>query len=168
MNNINIIGTMTRDAELKYLPSGLAVATFSIAVNQDYKDKNGQKVEKVSFFNVKVVGKQSEVINQYFSKGSRIGITGELEQERWTAQDGTNRDKTIIKLNQFSFIDKKSENQSQGQSTSEDYNNNHQGQQRQQSQVQYQNNQGQNVSQAQYNQQQMPSISDEDDPEIPF
>lgn len=125
MNNINIIGTMVRDLELKYLPSGTAVGSFAIAVNQDYKNQAGQKVEKTSFFDVKVVGKQSETINQYFHKGSRIGITGGLEQETWSAQDGTNRSRVIIKLENFSFIDRKSDNQnSQGQ--------NNQKQQRQQ------------------------------------
>lgn len=125
MNNINIIGTMVRDLELKYLPSGTAVGSFAIAVNQDYKNQAGQKVEKTSFFDVKVIGKQSETINQYFHKGSRIGITGSLEQETWSAQDGTNRSRVIIKLENFSFIDRKSDNQnSQGQ--------NNQKQQRQQ------------------------------------
>ena len=114
MNNINIIGTMTRDLELKYLPSGVAVGSFAIAVNQDYKKQDGTKVEKTSFFDVKVIGKQSEIINQYFSKGSRIGITGELEQETWQDNQGQNRSKVVIKLEQFSFIDKKS-NDNQGQ-----------------------------------------------------
>lgn len=113
MNNVNIIGTMTRDLELKYLPSGVAVGSFAIAVNQDYKKQDGTKVEKTSFFDIKVIGKQSEIINQYFSKGSRIGITGELEQETWKDNQGQNRSKVVIKLEQFSFIDKKSDNQGQ-------------------------------------------------------
>lgn len=113
MCNINIIGTMTRDLELKYLPSGTAVGSFAIAVNQDYKNQQGQKVEKTSFFDIKVIGKQSETINQYFHKGSRIGITGSLEQETWSAQDGTNRSRVIIKLESFSFIDRKQDNQGQ-------------------------------------------------------
>ena len=116
MNSINIIGTMVRDVELRYLTSGTAVGSFAIAVNQDYKNQTGQKVEKTSFFDVKVIGKQSEIINSYFHKGSRIGITGSLEQETWTAQDGTNRSRVIIKLEGFSFIDRKSDGQSsQGQ-----------------------------------------------------
>ena len=123
MNSVNIIGTMTRDVELKYLPSGTPIGSFAIAVNQDYKDKQGQKIEKTSFFDVKVVGKQSETINQYFHKGSRIAVTGSLEQETWTAQDGTNRSRVIIKLENFSFIDKKQDNQGQS---------NYQQQQRQQ------------------------------------
>ena len=111
MNSVSIIGTMVKDADLKYLPSGVAVASFSIAVNQDYKKADGTKVEKISFFEVKSIGKQSEIINQYFHKGSRIGITGSLEQETWANQDGSNRSKVIIKLESFSFIDRKSDNQ---------------------------------------------------------
>ena len=114
MNNVNIIGTMTRSIDLKYLTTGTPVGSFAIAVNQDYKKQDGTKVEKTSFFDVKVIGKQSEIINQYFSKGSRIGITGELEQETWQDNQGQNRSKVVIKLEQFSFIDKKS-NDNQGQ-----------------------------------------------------
>ena len=145
MNNVNIIGTMTRDLELKYLPSGVAVGSFAIAVNQDYKKQDGTKVEKTSFFDIKVIGKQSEIINQYFSKGSRIGITGELEQETWQDNQGQNRSKVVIKLEQFSFIDKKS-NDNQGQ--------------RSQAQNNYQ-------PQQQY-QQEMPEIDLDDSDSIPF
>ena len=147
MNSINIIGTMTRDVELKYLPSGAAAGSFAIAVNQDYKNQAGQKVEKVSFFDIKVLGKQAEIINQYFHKGSRIGITGSLDQETWTAQDGTNKNRVVIKLESFSFIDRKSDGQS--------------------SQVQYKNqSQNQTVRQEQ---QSIPDIDlDDESSEIPF
>lgn len=113
MNSINIIGTLTRDIELKYLPSGAAVGTFAIAVNQDYKKQDGTKVEKVSFFDIKMIGKQAEIVNQFFHKGSRIAINGELEQETWTTQDGSNRSRVVIKMKEFSFIDRKSDNQGQ-------------------------------------------------------
>lgn len=113
MNSINIIGTLTRDIELKYLPSGTVVGTFAIAVNQDYKKQDGTKVEKVSFFDIKMIGKQAETVNQFFHKGSRIAINGELEQETWTTQDGSNRSRVIIKMKEFSFIDRKTDNQGQ-------------------------------------------------------
>lgn len=106
MNSVAILGTMTRDVELKYLPSSAAVAKFSIAVNQDYK-KDGQKVEKTSFFEVVSYGKQAEIINQYFGRGSRILINGELEQQTWE-KDGQKQSKVIIKLEKFYFVDKKS------------------------------------------------------------
>jgi len=111
VNQVNIIGTLVRDVEVKYLPSGTALGSFSIAVNQDYKKQDGTKVEKVSFFDIKVIGKQSEIINQFFHKGSRIGITGELEQESWQSATGENKSRVIIKLNGFSFIDRKQQEQ---------------------------------------------------------
>lgn len=143
MNSINIIGTITRDIELKFLPSGQCLGNFSIAVNQDYKNKDGVKVEKVSFFNVSVFGKQAETVNNFFKKGSRIGIMGELNQERWEAQDGTKRDRVVISLKSFSFIDRKSDNQ------------------------QSQAPQQQNTYQAPQQQQRIPEI-DVDESSIPF
>jgi len=119
MNIAIILGTITNDIEIKYLQSGSAVANFSIAYNKKYKDATGQLVEKVSFFDVSAFGKSAETINQYFRKGSRILITGELEQSQWKAQDGTNRSKVSIRLEQFDFIDKSEK--SQGQSASSGY-----------------------------------------------
>lgn len=111
MNSIIIMGTMTRDVELKYLPSGSAIGKFSIAVNQNYV-KDGQKVEKSSFFEVTAFGKQAETINQYFNKGSRILINGELDHQTWE-KDGQKQSKVIIKLDKFYFVDKKSDSGSQ-------------------------------------------------------
>jgi len=117
MNIAILIGTLTRDMELKYLPSGSAVGNFSIAINQDYKKQDGTKVEKTSFFDISVFGKQAELINQYFHKGSRIGIQGELEQQVWQdTQTQQNRSKVIIKLKSFDFIDRKADNQNQAPS----------------------------------------------------
>lgn len=114
MNTVIILGTLTKDVELKYLQSGNAAGNFSIAYNKKYKGQDGQLVEKVSFFDVGCFGKMAETINQFFHKGSRILIEGELEQQTWKAQDGTNRSKIIIRLDKFSFIDKK-EQQDGGQ-----------------------------------------------------
>ncbi len=108
MNCCTLIGRIGKDIELRYLPSGKAVASFSIAVDQSYK-KDGQKVEKTSWFDIAVFN-GAEAINQYFHKGSRIGIVGELEQQTWKDQSGGNRSKVIIKLRSFDFIDSKSNN----------------------------------------------------------
>ena len=106
MNKVIILANITRDIELKYLSSGSAVATFAVAHNERYTDKQGQKQERTSFFDVKAWGKQAEVVNQYFRKGSRILIEGALEQETWQAQDGSKRSKVVIRLTGFDFIDK--------------------------------------------------------------
>tara|TARA_R110000744_G_scaffold221755_1_gene340734 strand:+ start:684 stop:1100 length:417 start_codon:yes stop_codon:yes gene_type:complete len=111
MNNISIIGRIGKEIEIKILPSGSAIANFSIAVNQDYKKQDGSKVEKTSWFEITAFGKTAENLNKFFSRGSMIGISGELEQQTWTAQDGTNKSKVIIKLQSFTFIDKKQQTQ---------------------------------------------------------
>jgi single-strand DNA-binding protein len=115
MNSVQIIGTIGKDIEVKYLPSGSCLASFSVAVNQDYK-KDGQLVKKTSWFDVSAFGKTAENLKNYFHKGSRIGVSGELEQQTWTTNDGQNRSKVIIKLQSFTFIDRKQDNQQpQGQ-----------------------------------------------------
>lgn len=186
MNSINIIGRIGKEIELKYLQSGSAVASFSIAVDQSYK-KDGQKVEKTSWFDVSAFGKTAETVNQYFHKGSMIGITGELEQQTWKAQDGSNRSKVIIKLQNLTFIDKKADGQSNNtQTNQQSYQAPQQGLQQQyqqqqqapqqqsyqanqQPQTQYKNKQGQQMTQQQYQQQtQQPPAIDVDEDEIPF
>lgn len=110
MNNTNIIGRIGKEIELKYLSSGSAVASFSIAVDQSYKNKDtGQKVEKTSWIDIKAIGVNAENVNKFFHKGSMIGIEGELEQESWKAQDGSNRSKIVVKLKKFTFIDKRTD-----------------------------------------------------------
>ena len=120
MNSVNIVGRIGKDIELKYLQSGSAVASFSIAVDQSYK-KEGQKVDKTSWFDISAFGKTAETVNNFFHKGSMIGITGELEQQTWKAQDGTNRSKVIIKLQNITFIDKKDNQTNQGSQQQQGY-----------------------------------------------
>ena len=101
MNSVNEIGNLTADPELKYLPGkGTAVTTFTIAVNDSFKDHT-------NFFDVKAFGKTAENIAKFFEKGKPIGITGKFEQERWEAKDGGKRSKVAIICEQFSFIGKK-------------------------------------------------------------
>ena len=113
MNRAIILGTMTRDVELKYTQSGTAIASFGIATNDRWKDASGQQQEKVHFFDVTAFGKQGETINQYLRKGSRILVEGSLDYQTWKAQDGTSRSKVGIKLSGFTFVDKKSDTQPQ-------------------------------------------------------
>jgi len=106
MNQINIIGTITKEIELQYAPSGTAIAKFSIAYNEKYKKQNGEQVEKAHFFDVVTIGKKAEVLQKFFSRGKRIGITGSLNFVQWQNKEGANRSKVSIKLNDFTFIDK--------------------------------------------------------------
>lgn len=111
MNYVSILGTLTADVSLKYLPSGTPIGKFSIAYNESYKDPSGKYVQNTHFFNVTVFGRRAEIINQYFRKGSRILVQGSLVQDTWTAKDGSNRSSVSIKLENFDFIDKKEQSQ---------------------------------------------------------
>jgi single-strand DNA-binding protein len=94
MNHVNLIGRLTRDAELKYAPSGQAVSKFSIAVNRSVK--RGEKWEdEANFFDIVLWGKRAEALNQYLAKGKQIGVDGELRQDRWQ-QDGQNRSRVEV------------------------------------------------------------------------
>lgn len=105
-NKIWLIGRICKDPELKYTQSGTSVASFSIANNYAYTT-NGEKKEKVSFFNIVAWGKQGEIIAQYLKKGSKVSIIGRLDQRSWQAQDGTKKYAVEIILEEFQFLDNK-------------------------------------------------------------
>lgn len=102
-NKAIIIGNLTRDPELKFLPSGTAVCSFSIAANDKYK-KGDEYVEHVDYFNVVVFSKQAESCNEYLSKGRPVLIEGRLQQRRWEAKDGTKRSKIEIVASNVVFL----------------------------------------------------------------
>ena len=171
MNNVQILGTITREPELKYTQSGTAILSFGIAYNEKYKKQDGSFEDKAHFFDVTAFGKRGETINQYFSKGARILIGGSLDFQSWNDQQGQKRSKVSIKLNDFDFIDKK-DNQSNNTQTNYQQPQQQQAQQYQAPQPQYQNQQGQQVTQQQYNQnQQQAQVSPTiyvDDGQLPF
>ena len=104
VNKVILYGNLTRDPELKALPSGGQVAEFSVATNRTYKDKAGVKKEEVDFHNIVSFGKQAEVIAQYLKKGRPIFVEGRIRTRSWEAKDGTGkRYKTEIVLEQFQF-----------------------------------------------------------------
>ncbi len=96
LNKVFIIGNLTRDPELKTLPSGTPVASFGVATNRVWKDTSGQKKEEVQFHNIVVFGRQAEVASQYLKKGSSVFIEGRIQTRSWEAADGTKRNKTEI------------------------------------------------------------------------
>ena len=119
LNKVLIIGNLTRDPELKALPSGVQVANFSVATNSQYKDKNGEKKETVEFHNMVAFGRTAEVIAQYFKKGSQIFIEGKLQTRSWE-QDGKKQYRTEIIVDRFEFGNKTSQVTSQQRMLSED------------------------------------------------
>jgi single-strand DNA-binding protein len=102
LNKVQLIGNLTRDPELKALPSGTKVASFSIATNRNWKDKDGVKKEEVEFHNLIAFGKTAEVIAQWCKKGSQIYVEGRLQTRSWDA-NGQKMYRTEIVVDQFQF-----------------------------------------------------------------
>ena len=88
LNKVLIMGNLTRDPELRYVPSGAAVANFTVAVNRSYKDKAGERKEDVSFIRVVVWGKMAEICGEYLAKGRAVLVEGRLQSRSWEGQDG--------------------------------------------------------------------------------
>lgn len=113
-NKVIIIGNLTRDVELRYLPSGSALATIGLASNRRYKKQDGSPAEEVCFVDVKLFGRAAEVANQYLRKGSKILIEGRLTLESWTDQSGAKKSKHTITAESMQMLDSKSSSQDEG------------------------------------------------------
>ena len=96
LNKVFIIGNLTRNPELRSLPSGSSVCSFGVATNRIWKDNSGQKKEDVQFHNIVVFGKLAETISQYLTKGSLVFIEGRLETRSWEDNSGNKHFKTEI------------------------------------------------------------------------
>ncbi len=108
MNIVALVGNLTRDVEIKYTAAGLPIANFGIAINKKTKNSTTQQLEdKPVFVDVTAFGRQAEIVNQYFRKGKKIGIAGELNFEQWQAQDGQKRSKLTVNANKIEFIEPK-------------------------------------------------------------
>ena len=83
LNNATIIGNLTRDPEMKSLPSGMKVTSFSIATNRTWKSESGEKKEAVDYHNIVVFGRQAETSAQYLKKGSQAMVEGRLQTNSW-------------------------------------------------------------------------------------
>lgn len=94
INSVVLVGRLTRDAELKYTQSGIAIVKFSIAINRR-KKTGDQWTDEVNFFDIDMMGKAAEAVNKYLKKGKVVGVQGELRQQRWES-DGQARSKVGI------------------------------------------------------------------------
>ena len=104
-NKVILMGNLTRDPELRYTPSGTAIAGFGIATNRRWKDQDGNQKEEVTYIDITAFGKQAEVIGQYFQKGKGIHIEGRLKFDQWDDKNtGQKRSKLGVVLDRFEFI----------------------------------------------------------------
>ena len=102
LNKALIIGNLTRDPEVRTLPSGAAVANFSVATSRFYKDKNGVRQEDTQFHNVVAFGPQAQTIAQYMKKGSSIMVEGRMQTRSWDSPEGK-KYRTEIIVDSFQF-----------------------------------------------------------------
>jgi single-strand DNA-binding protein len=109
INRVTLVGRLTREPELRHLPSGNAVLQLGLAVNGRQKDETGNWVDKPNFFDVKVFGNQAEMLVNYLAKGRRIGVDGRLDWSSWEANDGSKRSKVEVVAQSVQFLDSKGE-----------------------------------------------------------
>lgn len=114
INQVTIVGRLTRDPELRQTQGGTSYAKFSLACGRTYKVGDDKK-EETSFLNCVAWGRPGEVIAQYCKKGKRLGVTGRLQQQSWTDSDGNKRQSVDIVVEGFQFLDPQGERGGGGQ-----------------------------------------------------
>ena len=103
-NKIILMGNLTRDPQLSYLPSQTPVVEIGLAVNHRYKGQDGQTHDKVCFIDCRMFGRRAEILNQYVRKGQPLMVEGRLELDQWEAQDGSKRSKHRVFIENFTFV----------------------------------------------------------------
>lgn len=104
INRVLLMGNLTRDPELRYIPSGQGVTSFTVAANRTYVGTTGEKKEEVSFIKCVVWGKRAESCHEYLRKGSPVFVEGRLQSRSWEAQDGTKRSTIEVIAQNVQFL----------------------------------------------------------------
>lgn len=109
LNRVQLIGNLTRDPEIKQIPSGSVVASFGIATNYNYTDSSGQKQSKTEFHNIVSWGKLADICGQYLKKGQKIFCEGRMQTRDWEGEDGVKRSRTEVNLDNMIMLGSKGE-----------------------------------------------------------
>jgi single-strand DNA-binding protein len=104
LNRVFLIGNLTKDPELRYTPSGMAVSNLRLAINHRFKDKTGELKQDTCFINVVVWDKQAETCNQYLQKGRSVLIEGRLQSRSWQDNEGKNRSVVEVRADRVVFL----------------------------------------------------------------
>lgn len=104
LNKVFLMGNLTRDPELRYVPSGTAVANFTVAVSRVYKGASGEKKEEASFIRVVIWGKMAEVCGEYLTKGRPVLVEGRLQSRSWEGQDGQKKNTLEVIASSVQFL----------------------------------------------------------------
>lgn len=108
INKVILIGNLGRDPEVRYMPSGDAVANITIATTETWKDKAGEKQEQTEWHRVAMFGKTAEIAGEYLKKGSQVYIEGKLQTRKWTDKEGQERYTTEIRADRMQMLGSRS------------------------------------------------------------
>jgi single-strand DNA-binding protein len=98
VNKVILIGNLGRDPEIRYTQSGEPIANFTLATNEVWNDKSGQRQERTEWHRVEVFGKTAQVVRDYLTKGRQVYLEGQIRYEEWTDKDGNKRNTTRIRV----------------------------------------------------------------------
>ena len=104
VNKITLIGNLGKDPEMRYLPSGEAVAVFNVATTETWKDKQGGKQDRTDWHRVEFIGRIAEVCGEYLKKGSSIYVEGSVRYDKWTDKDGIEKTMTKIRGDRMQML----------------------------------------------------------------
>lgn len=107
LNSVHLIGNLTRDPETRQTPAGTPVGDISIAINQSFKDKEGNEKEEVVFVDCVVWGRQAETCQQYLTKGASVFIEGRLQLDQWETKEGEKRSRLRVRAERVQFLSQK-------------------------------------------------------------
>jgi len=114
-NKVILAGNLTRDPEVKTLPSGTIVANFGLAVNRSYRKADGEEVEETTFVDIDAFGRSAENIQKYCKKGDPLMVEGRLRYQNWETENGDKRSKLTVMLETFQFLPKSGGGESGGE-----------------------------------------------------
>lgn len=106
LNKVLLMGNITRDPELKFMPNQTAVCDFGLAVNRTWTGQDGVKKEEVTFVDCSCFGKTAEILSKYKKKGDPLFVEGRLKLDQWEAQDGSKRSKMRVIVENFQFLNR--------------------------------------------------------------
>ncbi|HHF1770575.1 TPA: single-stranded DNA-binding protein [Haemophilus influenzae] len=112
-NTVILVGHLGSDPEIRQFPNGGQIATFNLAIGDDYRDKQGNTVKRTHWIPIVVHGNSADVARQYLQKGSKICVTGKLVQESWQDQNGNNRTALKVATQSFEMLDSKASSETQ-------------------------------------------------------
>lgn len=121
LNKVTLIGRLGKDPEMRYMPNGEAVCTFSVATSETWNDRNGNRQERTEWHYITIYRRLAEVAGQYLKKGSQVYLEGKIQSEKYTGKDGIERTAYKIIVNEMKMLGGKSDNAGNDDGYEENY-----------------------------------------------